>query len=181
MKGQGWDWPWSTELSNSMEAISGVTANLVREPPSRSISLRLCQMKEPEEKIARSMPRGGSETILLVDDEDMIRDLCSRILAKSGYSVITASNGKEALELYIARERRISLVILDLIMPQMGGKQCLDDLLSLDPAVKVLIASGYSSNDATQEALASGARGFVNKPYDMRQVLGVVREVLDAE
>ncbi len=137
--------------------------------------------KEPEEKIARSMPRGGSETILLVDDEDMIRDLCSRILAKSGYSVITARNGKEALELYIAQRDRISLVILDLIMPQMGGKQCLDDLLSIDPAVKVLIASGYSSNDATQEALASGARGFVNKPYDMRQVLGVVREVLDAE
>jgi two-component system, cell cycle sensor histidine kinase and response regulator CckA len=137
--------------------------------------------EEPEEKIARSIPRGGSETILLVDDEDMIRDLCSRILTKSGYSVITARNGKEALELYIAQRDRISLVILDLIMPQMGGKQCLDDLLSIDPAVKVLIASGYSSNDATQEALASGAKGFVNKPYDMRQVLRVVREVLDAE
>jgi len=135
--------------------------------------------EELQETGARAMPRGGSETILLVDDEQMIRDLCIRILTKSGYSVITASNGKKALELYREQREMISLVILDLIMPEMGGKQCLEGLLTLDPAVKVVIASGYSSKDTAKEALISGAKGFVSKPYDMRQVLEVVRAVLD--
>jgi two-component system cell cycle sensor histidine kinase/response regulator CckA len=135
--------------------------------------------EEPGDKTARPMPRGGSETILLVDDENMIRDLCSRILTKSGYSVIAAPNGKEALEAYQQRGGEISLVILDLIMPEMSGKQCLDGLLSLDPAVKVVIASGYSADGTTKDALAAGAKGFVNKPYDIREVLEVVRSVLD--
>jgi two-component system cell cycle sensor histidine kinase/response regulator CckA len=116
-----------------------------------------------------------------VDDEDMIRDICSRILTKAGYKVITASNGKEALELYREQRDRISLVILDLIMPEMGGKRCLEDLLSLNPSAKVVIASGYSANGPTKDALAAGAKGFVNKPYDIRQVLEVVRSVLDEE
>ena len=105
------------------------------------------------------MPRGGSETILLVDDEDMIRDLCSRILTKAGYSVITASNGREALEVYQQRGSEISLVILDLIMPEMGGKQCLESLLSLDPSVKVVIASGYSANGTDQGGTRVGGKG----------------------
>ena len=64
-------------------------------------------------------------------------------------------------------------------MPEMGGKQCLESLLSLDPSVKVVIASGYSAKDSAKDALTSGAKGFVNKPYDIRQVLEVVRAVLD--
>ncbi len=127
------------------------------------------------------MPPGGSETILLVDDEEPIRDFGSRILAKAGYTVLTASNGKEALEVYQARRDEIALVILDLIMPEMGGKQCLKALLSLDPSVKVVIASGYSGNDHTKDALGAGAKGFVSKPYDIRRVLEVVRESLDAK
>jgi two-component system, cell cycle sensor histidine kinase and response regulator CckA len=139
----------------------------------------IVSIEEPEEKTARPMPRGGSETILLVDDEDMIRDICSRVLTKAGYSVITAPNGREALEVYQQRSSEISLVILDLIMPEMGGTQCLETLLSLDPSVKVVIASGYSAKGSAGETLASAARGFVNKPYDIRQVLEIVRSVLD--
>jgi two-component system, cell cycle sensor histidine kinase and response regulator CckA len=132
----------------------------------------------PEIEIS-AIPRGGSETILLVDDEPLIRDFGSRILMRAGYKVIAASNGKEALELYQACCHEIAVVILDLIMPEMGGKQCLAGLLSLDPSAKVIIASGYSASDATREALTSGAKGFVNKPYDMRQVLNIVRAVID--
>ena len=135
----------------------------------------------PEERVSGLRPRGGSETILVADDDEMVRDLCSRILAKAGYTVITASSGKEALELYKTQGDRISLVILDLIMPEMSGKQCLEGLLSLDPSVKVVIASGYSANGPTKDALSAGAKGFVNKPYDIRQVLAVVRGVLDAK
>ena len=72
-------------------------------------------------------------------------------------------------------------MILDLIMPEMGGKQCLEELLKIDPQVKVLIASGYSAVGETKKTIESGARGFVGKPYDMRQMLNAVREVLDSE
>jgi two-component system, cell cycle sensor histidine kinase and response regulator CckA len=137
--------------------------------------------EEQEETTIREMPRGGPETILMVDDEELIRDLGSRILTKAGYKVIGASNGKEALEVYQARSDEIALVILDLIMPDMGGEQCLKGLLSLDPAVKVVIASGFAANGPTKDALVAGARGFVNKPYDIRQVMEVVRNTLDAE
>jgi two-component system, cell cycle sensor histidine kinase and response regulator CckA len=137
--------------------------------------------EEVERARTGAMPRGGSETILLVDDDQMIRDLGSRILTKSGYNVITASNGNEALKLYRTQSERISLIILDLIMPEMGGRQCLEGLLRLDPSVKVVIASGYSTDGPTKEALTSGAKGFVNKPYDIRQMLQVVRAILDGE
>jgi two-component system, cell cycle sensor histidine kinase and response regulator CckA len=127
----------------------------------------------------KSPPRGGFETILIVDDEKPVRDLGVRILTNAGYKVFTASNGKEALELYQSRSREISLVLLDLVMPEMGGKQCLQDLLRWDPCAKVVIATGYSPGGATKEILASTAMGYIEKPYDVRQVLEVVRSVLD--
>ncbi|MDQ7784843.1 MAG: PAS domain S-box protein [Desulfomonilaceae bacterium] len=135
--------------------------------------------EEEQETVVGTMPRGGSETILLVDDEEMIRDLGSRILTKAGYKVITASNGKEALQVYQERGHDIALVILDLSMPEMGGKLCLQELVKIDPSIKVVIASGYSANGPTKDALAAGAKGFANKPYDIRQILEVVRKVLD--
>ena len=137
--------------------------------------------EEEEPTKSSPLPRGGSETILLVDDEELIRELGARILTKAGYKVITASNGREALEVYKTRKGEISLVILDLIMPEMGGKQCLQALLTLAPSLKVVIASGFSANGHTRDALASGAKGFVNKPYDLREVQQVVRDVLDAD
>lgn len=126
----------------------------------------------------RSMPPGGSETILLVDDEQAIRDLCFRMLTKSGYNVISAHNGRQALDIYEAESSSISLVIMDLIMPEMGGKQCLENLLSINPAAKVIIASGFSEKGLPNE-IAARAKAFVNKPYDARRVLEVVRTVLD--
>jgi two-component system, cell cycle sensor histidine kinase and response regulator CckA len=141
----------------------------------------LISEEREEETIERPMPRGGSETILLVDDEEFIRDLGSRILTKAGYTVITASNGKEALKVYGQQGSDIDLVLLDLMMPEMGGKQCLEGLLSFNRSVNVVIASGYSASGPTKEALQAGARGFVNKPYEMRQMLEVVRGALDSE
>jgi two-component system, cell cycle sensor histidine kinase and response regulator CckA len=99
-----------------------------------------------EEIIVKEMPRGGCETILLVDDEELIRYRGSTILSKSGYKVVAASNGKEALDVYEQRGGVIALVVLDLVMPEMGGKQCLEGLLRLDPAVKAVIASSYPTS-----------------------------------
>jgi len=136
--------------------------------------------EEERETIELKMPQGGSETILLVDDEELIRDLGSRILLKAGYSVLTANNGKEALEIYRKEQGRISLVILDLIMPEMGGKQCIQELLKIDSLVKVLLASGYSSARETEKTIESRSRGIVRKPYEMRGLLEAVRRALDA-
>lgn len=137
--------------------------------------------EELEEASVGEMLRGGSETILLVDDDKLIRDVGSRILQRVGYTVITASTGKEALEVYRSGSEEIDLVLLDLIMPEMGGARCLEGLLSLNPSVKVVIASGYSGDAHSRQTLESAAKGFVNKPFDIRRVLQVVRNVLDGE
>ena len=134
---------------------------------------------QSDQPVVTSMPQGGTETILLVDDEELIRDLGKRILSKAGYTVLTAGNGKEALDLYRSNKGNISLVILDLIMPEMDGKQCLEELLKINPGAKVLVASGYSADGPTKEALQGGAKGFVSKPFDMGQLLQTVRKVLD--
>ncbi len=121
----------------------------------------------------------GSETILVVDDEELIRDLAKRILEKAGYSVMTASSGREGLEIYAQHKSKIGLVILDLIMPEMGGKQCLEGLLKIDPQAKVVIASGHSLQGDTKSFLDSEVKAIVNKPFNMRDLLRAVRHVLD--
>lgn len=136
---------------------------------------------EWEEGIDGAMQSEGTETILLVEDDEFIRDLGSRILAKAGYEVLAVSTGEEALEVYRQRGEEIGLVVMDLIMPEMGGKQCLEGLLRLNPSVKVIVASGYSAEESTKEALEAGAAGFVHKPYNVRQMLSAVRNLLDRQ
>jgi len=91
----------------------------------------------PAETTVDVMPQGGTETILLVDDEEYVRDLGYRMLTKAGYQVIVASGGREALEAFRARGHEIGLVILDLVMPEMDGEQCLQDILSIKPSARV--------------------------------------------
>jgi len=121
----------------------------------------------------------GSETILIVDDEEYVRDLATRILTRAGYRVITAEDGRKAVDVYNKEMSRISLVILDLIMPRVGGKQCLEELLKIHPGLKVLIASGYSDAKSRDDLLQAGAKGFVGKPFQMSQLLKTIRKVLD--
>ncbi len=123
----------------------------------------------------------GTETILLVDDDKSVRDVISQILGRFGYSVLSASSGEEALEVYSARSDEISLVILDLGMPGMGGHRCLKELLRLDSAVKIMISSGYSIDAQLKKTLESGASAFISKPFQMLGLLEKVRAVLDQE
>ncbi len=123
--------------------------------------------------------RGGTETVLLVDDDGDIRELGALLLNEFGYKVITAGNGKEALDIYQTQGENISLIILDLIMPEMDGRLCLTEILRIEPDAKVIMASGYSENGLVNGVMAAGARGFVQKPYNMRQLLTTAREVLD--
>jgi DNA-binding NtrC family response regulator len=121
-----------------------------------------------------------TETILLVEDEDSVLDVTKRILKRGGYKVLTAVNGKEALDLYATKRDKISLVILDLIMPEMGGKECLERLREINPDAKILITSGYCTAETAKEVTESGAAGFILKPYDSKRILTAVREVLDS-
>jgi len=124
--------------------------------------------------------KGNGETLLLVDDEDSLRELGKTILEEFGYKVILANNGESALKTYEAQKSDISIVVLDLIMPGMGGSQCLEKLLEIDPDAKVVIASGYAVNGETKRAIDAGAKGFVRKPYEVKQFLRTVREALDS-
>lgn len=125
------------------------------------------------------MPAFGTETVLLVDDEGLVRELGRRILTRSGYTVLTADNGEVALDVYGREKERIALVILDLIMPTMGGKDCLQKMLQLDPKARVLVASGYSADASTKECIDRGAKGFVPKPFRALELLRQVRRTLD--
>jgi two-component system cell cycle sensor histidine kinase/response regulator CckA len=125
--------------------------------------------------------RGGTETILLVDDEDSIRELGEEMLQRFGYTVFAAADGETALEIYRKKREHIALIILDLIMPGMGGQKCLEEILKIDAAQRVVIASGYSPNGSTRESLNRGAKGYIKKPYEMGPMLAMVREILDQE
>jgi CheY-like chemotaxis protein len=130
-------------------------------------------------KEAEAPIKGGTETILLVDDEESIRQLGQEMLGSFGYTVLTVPDGEGALELYEKENEHVDLVILDLSMPGMGGKRCLEKLVEMNPRVKVIIASGYSFNGPSKDAIDAGAKGFVGKPYEVRQMLQVIREVMD--
>jgi two-component system, cell cycle sensor histidine kinase and response regulator CckA len=129
--------------------------------------------------LTREMPAFGTETVLLVDDDDRIRELGRQMIEMGGYQVIVARSGEEALKMYPLHREEISLIILDLIMPGMGGRRCLEELLRIDPNVRVLVATGYSPNAVGQVETGRGARGFISKPYDAKDILGAIRTVLD--
>jgi CheY-like chemotaxis protein len=129
----------------------------------------------------KKLPRGCNETILLVDDEEIIRDVGETTLTRFGYTVMTAEDGEVAVDRYGSEQEQIDLVLLDLVMPGMGGKKCLEALLRINPAVKVIIASGYSESEHRADLIRFGAKGFVGKPYTASTLLSTVREVLDEE
>ena len=125
--------------------------------------------------------KGGNETILMVDDEEYIRELGVELLSDAGYQVLTATDGKSGLELYQQEQERIDLVILDLVIPGMDGKKCYEEILKINPMAKILIVSGYSANGPGREATEAGAKGFVGKPFDIGHMLATVRGILDQD
>ena len=122
----------------------------------------------------------GREKILLVDDEDMILDTCSRLLTKLGYTTLTALNGREALEIYERHANSIDLVIIDMVMPDMNGKDLFDRLKAKNPGVKTLLSSGYSLNEQAQRILDRGCDGFIQKPFNITQLSEIVRNIINA-
>jgi CheY-like chemotaxis protein len=132
-----------------------------------------------EEKEVSGETLKGTETVLLVDDEDRIVDIGKKILKLMGYKVLVAKNGKEAIELYKKNHDKIDIVILDMIMPEMGGGEAYDRLKEINPHVRVLLSSGYSINGEATEILERGCNGFAQKPFSMKELSRRIREILD--
>ncbi|MCB2215789.1 hybrid sensor histidine kinase/response regulator [Desulfofustis glycolicus] len=124
--------------------------------------------------------RGGTETILLIDDEEAIREIGREILSTFSYTVFCADSGEAGLEAYFGeRAGTIDLVILDLNMPGMGGFACLQKLREKDPESRIVIASGYTPTDVINRAMDHGARSVIAKPFQLAELLRSVRTVLD--
>ncbi|HOF04171.1 MAG TPA: response regulator [Syntrophales bacterium] len=120
----------------------------------------------------------GRETILVVDDERIIIEVTSEMLTEIGYNVLTARSGEEALAVYGENQGRIDLVILDMIMPGMGGGATFDRLKAVNPDIKVILSSGYSINGQAGEIMARGGKAFLQKPYRLVDLSRKIREVL---
>jgi PAS domain S-box-containing protein len=148
-----------------------------------SFRIHLPAVEEKETRVEKgaeeALLTGGSETILVVDDEAAVRDLTVQLLQRHGYRVFAADCGEAALETLQTRPGAIDLVLLDLGMPGMGGLNCLRELVRIDSSLRVLIASGYSVDGPVKEGLESGAAGYIGKPYRLKDLLDKVRTVLD--
>ncbi len=134
----------------------------------------LQEEKTPEEDV-----RKGRETILLIDDEEMIIDIGTQMLESLGYRVLTAPGGKEGIEVYRQNISDIDLVLLDMIMPDIGGREAFERLKELNAEVKVLLSSGYSIEGQAEEIMEKGCRGFIQKPFSMGDLAGKIRKVLE--
>lgn len=121
----------------------------------------------------------GHETILLVDDEPSLLETGRELLSYLGYKVLTATSGEEALEIIKREAMGIGIVIMDLMMPGMGGEKCLAEILKIYPAMKVMIASGYTASVKTEDILKTGAVAFIQKPYYIEDMSRKIREILD--
>jgi CheY-like chemotaxis protein len=122
--------------------------------------------------------QGGSETILLVDDDPSVRTAMKAGFLRLGYTVITAPDGEVGLKRF-AEEPRIALVVVDLGMPKLDGWECLRRLKLVDPEVKVLITTGYGGQDLAKRASAHGARDLLPKPFMLNELFWKVRSILD--
>jgi two-component system cell cycle sensor histidine kinase/response regulator CckA len=121
----------------------------------------------------------GTEMILLVDDEDDILDVGRSMISALGYDVLSAGNGRQAIALYAANRNKIDIVILDMVMPEMGGMETFDSLKKINPEVKVLLCSGYSEGGQAAEMLLRGCMGFIQKPFNIHWLSRKIREVID--
>ena len=145
-----------------------------------NIYLPASAKKIPKEEDRPTTVLRGTESVLLVDDEDMIIDVGQEILEEMGYKVFLARSGKEAVETYAKNKHKIDMVILDMIMPDMGGGEAYDRMKEVDPNVKVLLSSGYSIEGQASDILARGCNGFIQKPFSVKQLSHTIRQVLDS-
>jgi PAS domain S-box-containing protein len=121
----------------------------------------------------------GTGTVLLVDDEQMILEVGQNLLEALGYRVLLSGGGQKAIETYERNRDEIDIVVLDMVMPNMGGGEVYDRMKEIDPDVKVLLSSGYSIDGEATEILKRGCNGFIQKPFNMKELSGKIKEITD--
>jgi len=129
--------------------------------------------EENEKKIIK-----GEETILLVDDEEYVRDVAKRQLERLGYKAITASDGFDAVDIYKKKKKKIDLVLLDMVMPNLAGKETFRELKNINPHIKVILISGFSQNGRAAEVIKEGALAFLQKPFKLYELSKMLAGVL---
>jgi CheY-like chemotaxis protein len=134
---------------------------------------------QPQGSSGKGADKSGA--ILIVDDEDLVLEVGVSFLNRLGYTALIARNGYEAIEVYKNNQAEIKLVILDTIMPHMGGRQTYDKLKQVDPEIKVLLSSGYSIDGQAQEILDRGCNGFIQKPFSLNELSAKIDVILTAE
>ena len=144
-----------------------------------NIYLPASEKKLAEEKIVPNKVLKGTETVLLVDDQEAVITVGKAILHTLGYTVILAKNGKEAVEIFESNKEKIDFVILDMIMPGMSGAETYDAIKKINPDIKVILSSGYSLEGQATKILERGCNGFIQKPFNVSDLSRKIREVLD--
>jgi len=134
---------------------------------------------EPVPRSSRHLD--GSETVLLVEDEDAVRESEREYLEQHGYTVLAAANGPAALELAASCGREIQLLVSDVVMPKMSGSELGEQLVARRPGLKVLYVSGYAENTVLQHGLADLGSRFLQKPFTLKALAAKIREVLDTQ
>jgi two-component system cell cycle sensor histidine kinase/response regulator CckA len=135
---------------------------------------------KPTGKVKEVAPKvsQGAGCILVVDDEELLRDVAGRLLRKLGYDVLTACDGEDAVSVYTKNLKKVDAVIVDMIMPKMAGAECFRALKGLNPEVKAILSTGYSLNESAQNLLDEGMAGFIQKPYQLGQLSEVLTQIL---
>jgi DNA-binding NtrC family response regulator len=124
--------------------------------------------------------RAAGGTVLVVDDEETVRVVARRILERAGFTVFTATGGADATRLFSADPAAVDVVLLDLTMPDQSGINTLIELQRIQPAVRVVLSSGFSSEEVLAQADGATAAGFVQKPYRPTDLVAAIRHALDA-
>ena len=125
-------------------------------------------------------PRRGTETILLVEDEEAVRAFARTVLERNGYRVLEAAGGMDAFARVATREHEVDLLVTDVVMPLMSGKELARNLAHISPKLKVLYVSGYTGNTILHSAILDQGADFLQKPFSSQELLAKVRELLDA-
>ncbi len=149
------------------------------EGTSFTIFLPAGERVEKEEKVDFEEPARGTGTILVVDDEEIIRNMLTEILQKLGYKVLLACDGQEGVEVFENNCGEIDLVILDMNMPVMGGRETFKRIKEIDPQVRALLATGFSMTKDTQDILDEGFVGYITKPFTIQQLSEKIREIMN--
>jgi CheY-like chemotaxis protein len=145
------------------------------------VYLPVAAAPEPQLQEARhETPVPGTGRILIVEDEDVIRSMATRMLEHLGYDVVTASDGQEGVEYYKEHGSEIDLIIIDMIMPRMNGRECFLRIRAMNPTAKAILSTGYGLDSTVRELLSDGMIGYVQKPYVVGQLSEAVAKALNA-